>query len=119
MIPLNVLGRPLKACSFAPLTGYLRDGCCNTNDQDHGTHVICAKVTAAFLAYSLSEGNDLVTPRSDSRFAGLKPGDRWCLCALRWIQAMQAGVAPQVDLEATHVKALELIPLDVLHQYAL
>jgi uncharacterized protein len=119
MTDLNVLDTPLQACSFAPLTGYFRDGCCNTNAQDQGTHVVCAKVTAEFLAYSLSKGNDLVTPRPESRFAGLKPGDKWCLCALRWTEAMQAGVAPPVQLEATHAKALEIIPLEVLRQHAL
>jgi uncharacterized protein (DUF2237 family) len=119
MTALNVLGTPLQACSFAPLTGYFRDGCCNTNAQDQGTHVVCAKVTAEFLAYSLSKGNDLVTPRPEGRFAGLKPGDKWCLCALRWTEALEAGVAPPVYLEATHAKALEIIPLEVLRQHAL
>lgn len=119
MTALNVLGTPLQACSFAPLTGYFRDGCCNTNAQDQGTHVVCAKVTAEFLAYSLSKGNDLVTPRPEGRFAGLKPGDKWCLCTLRWTEALQAGVAPLVYLEATHAKALKIIPLDVLRQHAL
>jgi uncharacterized protein (DUF2237 family) len=119
MTALNVLGTPLQACSFAPLTGYFRDGCCNTNAQDQGTHVVCAKVTAEFLAYSLSKGNDLVTPRPEGRFAGLKPGDKWCLCALRWTEALQAGVAPPVHLESTHAKALAIIPLEVLRQHAL
>jgi uncharacterized protein len=119
MTAFNVLGTPLLACSFAPLTGYFRDGCCNTNAQDQGTHVVCARVTAEFLAYSLSMGNDLVTPRPESRFAGLKPGDKWCLCALRWTEALKAGVSPPVYLEATHAKALEIIPLEVLHQHAL
>jgi hypothetical protein len=102
MTDLNVSGTALVACSFDPLTGYFRDGCCQTDEQDHGTHVICARVTAEFLNYSLSRGNDLMTPRPDYRFAGLKPGDRWCLCALRWKEALEAGVAPPVHLEATH-----------------
>lgn len=119
MTAFNVLGTPLQACSFAPLTGYFRDGCCNTDAQDQGTHVVCAKVTAEFLAYSLSKGNDLVTPRPEGRFAGLKPGDKWCLCALRWTKALQAGLAPLVYLEATHAKALEIIPLEVLREHAL
>jgi uncharacterized protein len=104
----NVLGTALVACSFDPLTGFFRDGCCNTALSDHGTHVVCARVTADFLAYSLQRGNDLVTPRPEYRFVGLQPGDRWCLCANRWKEALQAGVAPPVDLEATHAKALEI-----------
>ena len=118
MTALNVLGGPLEACSFDPLTGYFRDGCCNTDENDHGTHVVCAKVTAEFLEYSLARGNDLVTPRPAHRFAGLKPGDRWCLCALRWKEALSAGVAPPVFLEATHAKALELVPLEQLQLHA-
>jgi hypothetical protein len=119
MTALNVLGGQLQACSFDPLTGYFRDGCCNTDENDHGTHVVCAKLTAEFLDYSLSRGNDLVTPRPEYRFPGLKPGDRWCLCALRWKEALSAGVAPAVHLEATHAKALELIPLALLQLHAL
>ena len=119
MNDLNVLGTPLLACSFAPLTGYFRDGCCNTDENDHGTHVVCVRVTAEFLAFSRERGNDLVTPRAEYRFAGLKPGDRWCLCALRWLEAFRAGVAPPVNLAATHVKALELIELDNLKAHAL
>ena len=119
MTALNVLGGPLAACSFSPLTGYFRDGCCNTDENDHGTHVVCAKVTAEFLEYSLARGNDLVTPRPAHRFAGLKPGDRWCLCALRWKEALAAGVAPPVYLDATHAKALELVPLEQLQLHAL
>lgn len=118
MSSLNVLGTALQACSFDPLTGYYRDGCCNTDALDHGTHVVCAKVTADFLAYSLQRGNDLVTPRPDYRFAGLRPGDRWCLCVNRWLEALQAGVAPPVCLEATHAKALEHVSLEVLQQHA-
>ncbi len=119
MTALNVLGGPLTACSFSPLTGYFRDGCCNTDGNDHGTHVVCAKVTAEFLDYSLARGNDLITPRPESRFAGLKPGDRWCLCALRWKEALSAGVAPPVWLEATHAKALELVTLEELRLHAI
>ena len=119
MTDLNVLGTPLMACSFAPLTGYFRDGCCNTDQDDHGTHVVCVRVTAEFLAFSRGRGNDLSTPRPEYRFAGLNPGDRWCLCALRWLEALRAGVAPPVNLVATHVKALELIELDDLKAHAL
>jgi uncharacterized protein (DUF2237 family) len=119
MTALNVRGGPLTACSFSPLTGYFRDGCCNTDRNDHGTHVVCAKVSAEFLDYSLARGNDLITPRPESRFAGLKPGDRWCLCALRWKEALSAGVAPPVWLEATHAKALELVTLEELRLHAI
>ena len=116
---LNVLGTPLLACSFDPLTGYYRDGCCNTDHNDHGRHVVCAKVTQAFLDFSVSRGNDLVTPRPEFRFAGLKAGDRWCLCARRWLEAFQAGVAPPVVLEATHRKALEIVTIEQLQACAL
>ena len=119
MTALNVLGGPLTACSFSPLTGYFRDGCCNTDGNDHGTHVVCTKVTAEFLDYSLARGNDLITPRPEHRFAGLKPGDRWCLCAMRWKEALTAGVAPPVWLEATHAKALALVTLEELQLHAL
>ena len=115
---LNVLGDQLLPCSFDPLTGYFRDGCCNTSVDDRGTHVICARVTADFLAYSLKRGNDLITPRPEHRFAGLKPGDRWCLCVNRWLEALQAGVAPPVVLDSTHAKALALVSLDALRQHA-
>ena len=111
---LNVLGTALVPCSYDPLTGYFRDGCCHTDDQDHGTHVICVRVTQEFLDFSLGKGNDLMTPRPEYRFAGLKPGDRWCLCALRWQEAAAAGVAPTVVLECTHAKALEFISLSQL-----
>ena len=119
MTDLNVLGTALMACSFDPLTGYLRDGCCQTDEQDHGTHVVCARVTPEFLAYSRSRGNDLTTPRPEHRFAGLKPGDRWCLCALRWKEALEAGVAPPVHLDATHAKALSVVTLAQLQAHAL
>ncbi len=114
----NVLGGELQACSFDPLTGFFRDGCCHTGDEDLGTHVVCARVTREFLDFSAARGNDLMTPRPDMRFAGLKPGDRWCLCANRWLEALQAGVAPPVVLEATHEKTLKHIALEVLQQYA-
>lgn len=107
----NVLGTPLVPCSYDPLTGYFRDGCCNTDAHDQGSHVICAKVTQAFLDFSLRQGNDLITPRPEHRFAGLKAGDRWCLCALRWKQAYEAGVAPTVVLESTHIRALDYVTL--------
>ncbi len=121
MIPtdaLNVLGTPLQACSYDPLTGYFRDGCCNTREDDTGSHVICARVTQAFLDFSRSRGNDLVTPMPAYRFPGLKAGDRWCLCALRWKEAWESGVAPPVVLEATHRRALDFVPLDALKAHA-
>lgn len=114
----NVLGGPLQACSYDPLTGFFRDGCCRTDASDHGTHVVCARVTADFLAFSTSRGNDLSTPRPEWRFAGLKPGDRWCLCVQRWLEALEAGFAPPVVLEATHAAALEHVSLDVLKAHA-
>jgi hypothetical protein len=117
--PRNVIGGPLMPCSVAPLTGFFRDGCCNTGPEDHGLHVICAEVTAAFLAHSRERGNDLSTPRPEYGFAGLNPGDRWCLCAARWEEARLAGVAPPVLLEATHVAALAVVQLDDLKSHAL
>jgi hypothetical protein len=114
----NVLGGELRACSYDPLTGYYRDGACSDSPDDAGTHVICARVTAEFLAFSRSRGNDLTTPRPEMRFRGLRPGDRWCLCALRWLEALEAGVAPPIVLEATHERALDLVPLAVLKQHA-
>lgn len=119
MTSLNVLGTELVACSYDPLTGFFRDGCCHTDEQDLGTHVVCARMTADFLAYSRSRGNDLVTARPEYRFAGLRPGDRWCLCALRWKEALGAGVAPPVHLEATHAKALEIVTLSQLQAHAI
>jgi uncharacterized protein (DUF2237 family) len=116
---LNVLGTALVPCSYDPLTGYYRDGCCSTDEHDHGSHVICAKVTKEFLTFSRQKGNDLSTPVPEYRFAGLKPGDRWCLCALRWKQAFDAGVAPHVVLESTHAKALEFVTLAQLQAHAL
>jgi uncharacterized protein len=115
---VNVLGTSLVPCSYDPLTGYYRDGCCNTDAHDHGTHVVCARVTQEFLVYSLERGNDLMTARPEYRFAGLKAGDRWCLCASRWKEALHAGVAPPVVLESTHVKALDFVTLDQLKAHA-
>ncbi len=111
---LNVLGTALVPCSYDPLTGYFRDGCCNTDENDRGSHVICAKVSQEFLDFSLRQGNDLITPRPEYRFQGLKAGDRWCLCALRWKEAFEAGVAPKVILESTHINALEYLTLEEL-----
>jgi len=111
---LNVLGTALVPCSYDPLTGYFRDGCCNTDEHDRGSHVICAKVSQEFLDFSLRQGNDLITPRPEYRFQGLKAGDRWCLCTLRWKQAFEAGVAPKVILESTHINALDYVTLEQL-----
>ena len=119
MAALNVLGTELLACSYAPLTGFFRDGCCRTDASDHGTHVVCARVTAEFLEFSLRRGNDLVTPRAEFRFAGLKPGDRWCLCVRRWQEALLAGVAPPVHLQATHANALDVVRLEDLQAHAI
>ena len=114
----NVLGGALLACSFAPLTGYFRDGCCRTDEDDLGSHVVCTKVTADFLEFSAARGNDLSTPRPEFRFAGLKPGDRWCLCATRWVEALEEGVAPPVVLEATHARVLDFVSLETLKRHA-
>jgi uncharacterized protein (DUF2237 family) len=114
----NVLGTPLMACSFDPLTGYLRDGSCQCEDDDGGQHWMCVRVTAEFLAFSRAQGNDLSTPRPAYRFAGLQPGDRWCLCVARWLEALQGGVAPPVVLEATHVRTLDHVALEVLRAHA-
>lgn len=114
----NVFNEPLVPCSFDPMTGYFRDGCCKTNEEDTGTHVVCAQVTAEFLRFSARMGNDLVTPKPQWGFPGLKPGDKWCLCALRWLEAWQAGVAPPVVLESTNFHALDIIALDVLKAHA-
>lgn len=115
---LNVLGTELVPCSLDPLTGFFRDGCCNTDEHDFGTHVICARVTDAFLSFSLTRGNDLISPRPEYDFPGLKPGDRWCLCAMRWKEAFEADVAPRVVLESTHEKALEIVTLEQLQANA-
>lgn len=116
---INVLGSTLSPCSNEPLTGFFRDGHCNTCAADEGSHTVCAVMTAEFLAYSKYVGNDLSTPRPEFNFAGLKPGDQWCLCAGRFLQAHEEGCAPRVNLAATHRRALEIVPLDVLGAYAL
>ncbi len=118
-MPRNVLGTELVPCSYDPLTGYFRDGCCNTAADDVGSHVICAKVTAEFLEHSRQQGNDLSTPRPEMRFRGLQPGDRWCVCAARWRVAKAAGVAPPVVLECTHQKALDYVSLEDLRSHSL
>ena len=115
----NVLDSPLEPCGLDPVTGFYRDGCCNTGSDDHGSHTVCAEVTESFLAYSRRVGNDLSTPRPEFGFAGLKPGDRWCVCAARWQEAYDAGVAPPVHLAATHERALDIIALEVLLDNAL
>jgi uncharacterized protein (DUF2237 family) len=109
----------LVPCSYDPLTGFYRDGCCKTDEHDAGSHVICAKVTQEFLDFSVSAGNDLSTPRPQYRFVGLKAGDRWCLCARRWQEAFQAGLAPPVVLESTHERALDFVTLAQLQTCAL
>ncbi len=119
MQALNVLGSALVPCSYDPLTGFYRDGCCKTDEHDAGSHVICAKVTQEFLDFSVAVGNDLGTPRPEYRFSGLKAGDRWCLCARRWQQAHEAGVAPPVVLESTHARALDFVTLAQLQTCAL
>lgn len=111
---LNVLGTPLKICSHDPLTGWFRDGCCNTDDDDRGSHTVCAQVTAEFLAFLQVKGNDLITPATEYGFPGLKPGDCWCVCAASWRQAHQAGVGCPVYLESTHQRALQIVPLEEL-----
>lgn len=116
--PRNVLGGRLTACSFDPMTGFYRDGCCNTGPEDKGLHLVCAVMTEEFLAFSKLRGNDLSSPRPEYEFPGLKPGDRWCLCAMRWIEALQASVAPPLVLEATNEVTLLLIPLEILQEYA-
>lgn len=116
--PKNVLGEPLELCSEAPLTGFTRSGSCETGPQDLGSHTVCARVTQEFLEYSRSRGNDLMTPVPDFDFPGLKPGDRWCLCAARWQEALEAGCAPRVVLRATHQRALEVCAMADLKRHA-
>lgn len=116
---VNVLGGALQTCSTAPMTGFFRNGCCDTGPADHGLHTVCAVMTAEFLALSKYLGNDLSTPRPEFGFAGLKPGDRWCLCAARFLQAHDEGAAPQVHLAATHRRTLEVVPLEILRLCAL
>ncbi len=114
----NVLGTPLRACSHEPKTGWFRDGCCNTDERDRGSHTVCARVSAPFLAFLRSRGNDLATPAPQFGFPGLKPGDQWCVCAASWYQAHQHGVGCPVVLEATHQAALEIVPLEALLEHA-
>ena len=116
--PKNVLGEELQDCSHDPLTGFFRDGCCRTGQDDDGLHLVCAEVTAKFLEFSASRGNDLSTPQPQFGFPGLQPGDRWCLCAQRWQEAFQAGFAPNVVLESTHISALEFMDLESLQAHA-
>jgi uncharacterized protein (DUF2237 family) len=113
----NVLGGELQACSTEPLTGFYRDGCCNTGAEDLGVHTVCACMTEEFLIFSKAQGNDLSTPQPHVGFAGLQPGDQWCLCASRWSEAKSAGVAPPVVLEATHAATLEWVSLDELRKH--
>ena len=114
----NVLGGDLLTCGRDPVTGFYRDGCCETGPDDHGTHVVCAVMTSAFLDFTQSRGNDLSTPRPEYRFPSLRPGDRWCLCVSRWREALDAGLAPPVVLEATHARALDVVSLDDLRAHA-
>ncbi len=116
---INVLGGELADCSHAPLTGWFRDGCCNTDANDRGMHTVCAVMTTEFLAFSRAHGNDLSTPQPQSGFPGLKAGDRWCLCAARWREAHEAGAAPRLVLAATHQNTLRVVPLALLKPYAI
>lgn len=121
MTPLpsrNVLGGPLKPCSLAPRTGFFRNGACDTCEEDVGCHTVCVEVTAEFLAHSLANGNDLTTPRPEHHFPGLKPGDRWCVCAARWLELLEQGISAPVSLRATHERTLAIIPLPLLEQHA-
>jgi uncharacterized protein (DUF2237 family) len=115
----NVLGGELKSCSEQPMTGFFRDGCCNTGPHDTGAHTVCAELTAEFLQFSKNAGNDLSTPRPEFAFPGLTPGDRWCLCAARWVEAFEAGAAPRVVLESTHERTLDYVPLATLRRFAI
>lgn len=114
----NVVGGALLPCSTDPVTGFYRDGCCATGEEDVGSHTVCSEVTADFLDFSRRAGNDLSTPRPEWGFAGLKPGDRWCVCAERWLEAHDAGHAPQVVLAATHARALDAVPIELLLRYS-
>lgn len=114
----NVLGGPLQSCSLDPLTGFYRDGCCDTGEEDLGQHTVCSQMTREFLEFSVIRGNDLVTPRPEWNFPGLKPGDYWCICVLRWKEALAAGCAPKVRLEATHEAALKYVKLEDLKNHA-
>jgi len=115
---LNVFGEMLETCCDDPVTGFFRDGHCNTCEEDLGSHTVCVQITTSFLEYSRFKGNDLTTPEPDFGFPGLQPGDSWCLCAARWLQAHEDGMAPRVYLTKTHQKALEIVPLEILREYA-
>jgi hypothetical protein len=115
-VALNVLGTPLRPCSYDPLTGWFRDGCCHVDGRDAGSHVICAQMTLEFLNHQMERGNDLITPRPQTSFPGLKAGDRWCVCALRWREAYEAGYAPAVVLESTHARALDYVLMEWLRK---
>jgi uncharacterized protein (DUF2237 family) len=115
---LNVFGEPLELCGQNPVTGFFRDGKCNTCKEDAGSHTVCVEVTQAFLEYSRFRGNDLTTPMPEYDFPGLQPGDSWCLCASRWLEAAENNMAPKVHLKRTHIKALEIVPMDRLKKYA-
>jgi len=115
---INVLGEKLEPCSTNPVTGFFRNGCCDTSATDRGSHTVCVVMTAEFLAFSKSCGNDLSTPRPEFGFDGLKPGDQWCLCAARFVESYEAGMAPRVKLMATHKRALEIVSLDYLREHA-
>ena len=114
----NVLGKPIETCSIEPMTGFFRDGCCRTSEEDVGKHTVCVELTAEFLAFSKSKGNDLSTPRPEYRFPGLKAGDRWCLCFARWVEAYHAGIAPKLVLESTHESVADELPMELLLEYA-
>ena len=116
---INVLGEKLAPCSTEPMTGFYRNGCCDTSDRDRGGHTVCAVMTGEFLAFSKAAGNDLSTPRPEFGFPGLRPGDRWCLCAARFVEAHEAGKAPRVSLVSTHKRALDIVPMDMLREMAL
>ena len=115
---LNVFGAPLEPCSVEPVTGFFRNGCCDTSDEDQGSHTVCALMTEEFLAYSKYVGNDLSTPMEKFGFPGLKDGDQWCLCAARFLQAYEEGAAPRVRLRSTHISALEIVPMEYLKELA-
>ena len=116
---LNIFNEPLEACSFDPVTGFFRSGCCETSEQDKGSHTVCAIMTEEFLKFSKSKGNDLSTPVPAFDFPGLNSGDRWCLCAARWLEAYEAGSAPSIIARATHRRALEIIPMEAMKEFSL
>lgn len=116
---LNVFGETLEPCSTDPMTGFFRDGCCNTSQEDMGIHTVCVHLTDEFLAFSKQQGNDLITPRPEFDFPGLQSGDRWCLCATRWLQAYKAGKAPKVYMRSTHFRTMEVVDIKILKDFAL